>query len=161
MRTAGVNPRLMKSKADLEVLPQKVRQIADNYNHLHEQPTLFYALAIYSHLAGMADAVNVTLAWSYVGLRIVHSLIQCTVNFVPARFAVFTLCALVLMAMTVRNVIALMPVGPCWCSACALHHHRAGTHCDPRCWPPGAAHPCRRFPASLGKTGPPLLVPAN
>jgi hypothetical protein len=60
----------------------------------------------------MADAVNVTLAWSYVGLRIVHSLIQCTVNFVPARFAVFTLAALVLMAMTVRNVIALIPVGP-------------------------------------------------
>jgi hypothetical protein len=112
MRTAGVNPRLIKSKADLDVLPQQVRQIADNYNHLHEQPTLFYALAIYSHLAGMADAVNVTLAWSYVGLRIVHSLIQCTVNFVPARFAVFTLGALVLMAMTVRNVVALMPVGP-------------------------------------------------
>ena len=112
MRIAGVNPRLIKSKADLDVLPQQVRQIADNYNHLHEQPTLFYALAIYSHLAGMADAVNVTLAWSYVGLRIVHSLIQCTVNFVPARFAVFTLGALVLMAMTVRNVIALMPVGP-------------------------------------------------
>jgi hypothetical protein len=112
MSAAGLNPRVIKSKADLDVLPQKVKQVADNYNHLHEQPTLFYALAIYSHLAGMADAVNVSLAWSYVGLRIVHSLIQCTVNFVPARFAVFTLSALVLMVMTVRNVIALIPVGP-------------------------------------------------
>lgn len=112
MRAAGLNPRLVKSKEDLSVLPQKVKQIADNYNHLHEQPTVFYALAIYSHLAGMADAVNVWLAWSYVALRIVHSLIQCTVNFVPVRFAAFTLSALVLMAMTVRNLIALVPVGP-------------------------------------------------
>lgn len=71
---------------------------------------MFYALALYSHLAGTADAVNVTLAWSYVGLRIVHSLIQCTINFVPVRFAVFALASFALMAMTVRNVLALVPV---------------------------------------------------
>ena len=112
MRAAGMDPRLVKRKADIEALPQKVTQVADNYNHLHEQPTVFYALALYSHVAGTADAVNVILAWSYVGLRIVHSLIQCTVNFTPVRFAVFTLASLVLMAMTVRNVIALLPVGP-------------------------------------------------
>jgi hypothetical protein len=112
MRAAGLNPRFIKSKDDLSVLPQKVRQIADNYNHLHEQPTVFYALAIYSHLVGMADATNVMLAWSYVGLRIVHSLIQCTFNFVPVRFTVFAFASLVLMAMAVRNVLELIPVGP-------------------------------------------------
>ena len=91
------------------MLPPKVQWKADNYNHLHEQPTVFYALALYSHMAGMADPTNVALAWSYVGLRIVHSLIQCTVNFVPVRFLVFTLSTLVLIAMTVRNVLALFP----------------------------------------------------
>ena len=100
----------IKRKEDLRQRPDRVVNIADNYNHLHEQPTLFYALAIYSHLAGTADATNVALAWAYVGIRIVHSLIQCTSNFIPLRFAVFSLGSLVLRAMTVRNVMALFPV---------------------------------------------------
>jgi hypothetical protein len=110
MRAAGLDARVIKRKEDIDVLPSAVRQIAENYNHLHEQPTVFYALALYSHMAGTADAANVALAWSYVALRIVHSLIQATVNFVPVRFVVFALASLVLMAMTVRNVIALFPV---------------------------------------------------
>jgi len=111
MRAAGIDARKVKRKEDIDALPQKVKQIADNYNHLHEQPTVFYALALYSHVAGTADTVNVTLAWAYVALRIVHSLIQCTSNFTPLRFSVFVLASLMLMAMTVRNVIALVPAG--------------------------------------------------
>jgi hypothetical protein len=107
IRAAGLVPAKLKRKEDLDVLPVKVKQIADNYNHLHEQPTVFYALAIYSHLVGMADPINVVLAWAYVGIRIVHSLIQCTSNFIPARFGVFAVGSLVLMAMTARNVMAL------------------------------------------------------
>ena len=110
MLAARIDPAKIRSKADLDALPANVKQIADNYNHLHEQPTLFYALAIYSHLAGNADEINVMLAWTYVGLRIVHSLIQCTTNFVPVRFVVFVLASLALLAMTVRNVVALFPV---------------------------------------------------
>jgi hypothetical protein len=68
---------------------------------------VFYALAVYSHLAGVADPLNVGLAWGYVGLRILHSLIQCTSNFVPVRFMVFSLASLALMVITVRNVLAL------------------------------------------------------
>jgi hypothetical protein len=111
MRAVGIDARRIKRKEDIDALPVKVKQIADNYNHLHEQPTLFYALAMYSHLAGTADAINVTLAWVYVGLRVVHSLIQCTSNFVPIRFSVFALASFTLMALTVRNVIALLPAG--------------------------------------------------
>lgn len=109
IRAAGLQPSRVKRKQDLDVLPTSVQQIADNYNHLHEQPTVFYALAIYSHLAGTADSVNVMLAWGYVGVRIVHSLVQCTKNFVPIRFGVFAFASLLLMAMTVRNVVALFP----------------------------------------------------
>jgi hypothetical protein len=111
MRAAGIDARLVKRKDDIDALPVKVKQVADNYNHLHEQPTVFYALAIYSHLAGTADTINVTLAWVYVGLRVVHSLIQGTVNFTPVRFVVFALASFTLMAITVRNVLALFPPG--------------------------------------------------
>jgi hypothetical protein len=100
-----------KSKDDLRKLPIKAQNIADNYNHLHEQPTVFYALAIYSHLAATADTTNVALAWTYVAIRVVHSLIQCTSNFIPLRFMVFAAGSLVLMVMAGRNVIALFAPG--------------------------------------------------
>jgi len=108
MRAARINPARIKRKSDLDPLPVSVQQVADNYNHLHEQPTIFYALAFYSHLVGVADPLNIGLAWTYVVIRIVHSLIQGTVNFVPVRFMVFTAGSLVLMVIAVRNVLALL-----------------------------------------------------
>ena len=107
MGRAGIDAKLMKEKSEMEVLPRAVRQVADNYNHLHEQPVVFYALAFYCHLAGTADAINLGLAWAYVGLRIAHSLFQALVNFVPLRFALFSLSALCLGVMVVRNLLAL------------------------------------------------------
>jgi hypothetical protein len=89
------------------VLPPEVSRVADNYNHLHEQPTIFYALAIATQLAGAADATAVALAWAYVGLRVVHSFVQATRNVIPLRFAVFTLGSLVLMALLVRTAVRL------------------------------------------------------
>jgi hypothetical protein len=107
MRKARIDARKIKRKHELDSLPVAVQQIADNYNHLHEQPTVFYALAFYSHLVGVADSLNIQLAWGYVLLRVMHSLIQCTSNYVPLRFMVFTASSLVLMAIALRNVLAL------------------------------------------------------
>src|SRR5262245_31320876 len=61
-------------------LPAEVRWKADNYNHLMEQPTLFYAVALTLALLGQDNGLNLSLAWLYVGLRVIHSLIQATVN---------------------------------------------------------------------------------
>lgn len=106
MRAVGLDK--FQEKKDLDVLPRKVRQVADNYNHLHEQPVLFYALVFYCHLAGTGDATNVTLAWTYVGFRVAHSLFQALVNFIPVRFALFALGSLALMGIAARNVIAAL-----------------------------------------------------
>ena len=107
MRAAGMDPKRVKRKDDIEALPVKVKQVADNYNHLHEQPTVFYALIAYSHLVGVADSINIGLAWTYVAIRVVHSFVQSTSNFVPLRFSIFVLASLTLMIMTARNVAAL------------------------------------------------------
>ncbi len=107
MQAANIDPQDAAHPGSLSALPASVRQVADNYNHLHEQPTVFYALAFYTQLAGTADGLNVTLAWTYVGLRIVHSLIQCTVNKVMLRFVIFCLSSIVLIALTASNVMAL------------------------------------------------------
>jgi hypothetical protein len=106
MNAAGIDAKQLKEKRELDVLPRKVRQVADNYNHLHEQPVLFYALAFYSHLVGVADPLNIALAWAYVVFRVAHSLFQALVNFIPVRFALFTLASLTLLGIAARNLIA-------------------------------------------------------
>lgn len=89
------------------VLPPEVSRIADNYNHLHEQPTIFYALALAAQLAGATDAASVGLAWAYVALRIVHSFVQATRNVIMIRFAVFALGSLVLLALLVKTALVV------------------------------------------------------
>ena len=56
-------------------MSDKFRYITDNYNHIFEQPTLFYAALIYIHLADTASQTNISLAWAYVSVRVIHSLI--------------------------------------------------------------------------------------
>jgi hypothetical protein len=107
MRRADIDvDELSRTGAKLE-LPPEVARVADNYNHLHEQPTVFYAVALAAHLAAAADAVNIGLAWTYVALRIVHSLVQATRNIIMVRFSVFALATLVLAALLVRTLLAL------------------------------------------------------
>jgi hypothetical protein len=108
MQQAGINPQAARHPGSLDSLPAAARQVADNYNHLMEQPTIFYALVFVIVLSGHSDAINVYLAWAYVGLRIVHTLIQCTVNIVNLRFVVFALSTVVLIIMTAREVAAMM-----------------------------------------------------
>jgi len=73
-----------------------------NYNHLMEQPTIFYAIALALALMDAGGGINYWLAWGYVGLRMVHSLIQCTVNVVRYRLPVFILATLCLAGLTVH-----------------------------------------------------------
>jgi hypothetical protein len=108
MQRAGIDPQNARHPGSLDGLPSSARQVADNYNHLMEQPTIFYALVFYIVLAGHSDAFGIYLAWSYVGLRVLHTLIQCTVNNVTMRFSVFALSTLVLMAMAAREVVRLL-----------------------------------------------------
>jgi hypothetical protein len=108
MQAARIRPQDAQFTSALSVLPPRARGVADNYNHLMEQPTIFYAMVFYIVLAGHTDQIHIWLAWIYVALRIVHSLIQNTVNIVTFRFAVFALSTLALAAMAVREVLALL-----------------------------------------------------
>jgi hypothetical protein len=83
-------------------LPAEVRWKADNYNNLLEQPTLFYAVALTLAFLGAGAGFNAGLAWAYVVLRIVHSLVQALINKVIVRFALYALASLVLLIMTIR-----------------------------------------------------------
>lgn len=98
-----LDPTLPKDQM-LGALPPRVRWKADNYNHLMEQPTLFYATALTAAVAGAAgDRTCILLAWTYVALRVVHSLVQATFNAIAVRFAVFMLASLALVGLAART----------------------------------------------------------
>ena len=104
MHKAGVKPQDARFPGSLDILPDSARQAADNYNHLMEQPTIFYAAALAIQVAGHADPMAVHLAWVYVGVRVLHSLLQVSLNLVPVRFLLFVISTGVLAAMVVREL---------------------------------------------------------
>jgi hypothetical protein len=116
-------PAMLKAGTDLksmvggtgtrldEMLEARVQWKAHNYNHLMEQPTLFYAIAISLALLGHGDGFSLALAWLYVGLRVAHSLLQATVNVVRWRFLLFVAASICLLALTVEAAAVLLCPG--------------------------------------------------
>ncbi|MES3022084.1 MAG: MAPEG family protein [Pseudomonadota bacterium] len=92
----------------MATLPPNVRWKADNYNHLMEQPTIFYALAISLAILGEGGGNNLTLAWAYVALRIIHSLAQALTNKIELRFGLFVLSNVPLFALTLSGATAVL-----------------------------------------------------
>lgn len=102
MSAAKVDPDALAkdpTKTLDDLLPAPVQWKAHNYNHLHEAPTLFYAVCLVLAVAGQGNGISVTVAWAYVALRVVHSVLQATVNKVAVRFVLFALSSIALMAL--------------------------------------------------------------
>jgi hypothetical protein len=102
-RARGGRPGILDGMVD-----ERAQWPAHNYIHLMEQPTLFYAIAITLALLGAGDGINAWIAWGYVALRILHSLVQATFNKVAIRFSLFVLSTLALMALTLHAGIAIL-----------------------------------------------------
>jgi hypothetical protein len=110
-------PAIMKARIRLDPmaprgqqmseLPPQVRWKADNYNHLLEMPPLFYAVGLSLAILGDASSTSLYLAWTYVGLRVVHSLHQCLSNIIAIRFALFAASSLVLFWLAVRAALLI------------------------------------------------------
>lgn len=97
---------------DLEgKIPDKANWPAHNHTHLHEQPTLFYAVSAILAIVG-AGAIDVTIAWVYVAIRILHSLWQIFFNKVTVRFALFLASTFALVILAVRAVMATALADP-------------------------------------------------
>lgn len=105
IRSRMVLDPMMPRGEQMAQLPAAVRWKADNYNHLMEQPTLFYAVAISLAVLGDSSSTSLALAWAYVALRVVHSLVQTTWNHIQTRFAVFLVSSLVLFGLTWQAAI--------------------------------------------------------
>ncbi|MEO7247646.1 MAG: MAPEG family protein [Novosphingobium sp.] len=110
LKKAGIDPGANRggTGADLNaLLPGEVQWKAHNYNHLHEAPTVFYAVALLLAIIGAGDGVNATIGWAYVGLRIIHSLVHAITNRVMVRFSLFALSSLCLIALVLHSLMAV------------------------------------------------------
>lgn len=96
------------SGQQMATLPPRVRWKADNYNHLMEQPTVFYALAISLAVLGEGSGVNLQLAWAYVIVRVIHSLFQALSNKIMVRFVLFVISNIPLFPLTWNALHAIM-----------------------------------------------------
>ena len=95
--------------ADLEAkYPGSAHWPAHNYAHLMEQPTLFYAIVFALILMGFDAPINLWLAWAYVALRVIHSIVQATVNIVRIRFLIFALSTLCLVGLTTHAALRVI-----------------------------------------------------
>ena len=92
----------------VSTLAPRVRWKSDNYTHLMEQPTVFYALAISFAVLGEGSGINLYLAWAYVFLRVIHSLIQTLGNKIILRFFVFILSNIPLFWLTVNAMVLVV-----------------------------------------------------
>lgn len=111
IRRARIDPQKAMHTDALNALPSEARRVSDNYNHLFEAPTLFYAMAFYVVVIGHADPVHAACAWAFLILRVMHSLVQATFNRVMLRFALFSLSWVALGAMIVRELLRAVQGG--------------------------------------------------
>jgi hypothetical protein len=88
-------------------VPAYVRMPNRNYMNLLELPVLFYVVCLLLYVTDGADIWPIRLAWGYVGLRVLHSLIHLSYNAVLHRLAAFASSNFVLLAMWVMALLHL------------------------------------------------------
>lgn len=112
MGKANIQPDDARKTGELDdKLPQQVQWKAHNYNHLHEQPTVFYAVAIILAIIGHGDGMNAFLGWIYMGLRVAHSIVQVTANKVLVRFVLFAISSVVLITLIASAAMVVFGAG--------------------------------------------------
>lgn len=90
-------------------VPPEVSLPNRNLMNLLELPVLFYALGLIAYVSGQADALCVQLAWAYVALRVLHSVIHLSYNKVEHRLVAYAVSNVVLVALWLRLLVALLP----------------------------------------------------
>jgi hypothetical protein len=112
-------PFILKTRVPLQQLsafelarisPPAVSNPSDNLKNLFEVPTVFYALTLYLYVTHQVDGTYLTAAWLFAALRVAHSLVHCTFNYIPLRFWMYVLSTGAVWFMAVRAALNL----PSW-----------------------------------------------
>ena len=104
--SSGLDPKQMTPLELARRSPPQVSDPSDNLKNLFELPTIFYAVVLYLYVTHQVDGTYVMAAWVFFALRVLHSLVHCTFNFIPLRFILYVASAGALWLMVVRAAMA-------------------------------------------------------
>ena len=102
IKRKSINPQALDTRAHGQALLTDSPEAADNLKNLFELPILFYVAILLALVLMVQDQGLVQLAWGYVALRYLHSLVHCTYNRVMHRFTAYVASCLVLMLIWAR-----------------------------------------------------------
>jgi hypothetical protein len=110
--SSGLDPKQMTPQELARLSPPDVSNPSDNLKNLFELPTVFYAVVLYLYVTRQVDVAYVAAAWTFFLLRTLHSVVHCSFNHIPLRFALYVISAGALWFMVVRIAIALVSQHP-------------------------------------------------
>ncbi len=90
-----------------QLLPEHVNKPSNNFKNLCEAPILFYALSIIAVYSNVADNTLVYLAWSFVGVRAIHSAFHCFSSSVLVRFYAYVISSVLLWVMLAKVCLSI------------------------------------------------------
>lgn len=85
-----------------------VERPAQNLANLFEMPVLYFALVPLLIVTGSASDIQVGLAWTFVALRLAHSIIHIGPNRIRTRARVYVASSVALFAMWLGFVVDLL-----------------------------------------------------
>ena len=91
----GLNPVFFKHNRGGEP-PEYLMRNEDHYVNIFEQPVLFYIVCVLVYITGQVDPILLTMAWAYIGTRILHGIIHLRYNKIIWRRNAFYLSTIVL-----------------------------------------------------------------
>ena len=110
MKRERIHPQTVATSAQMSAKLKDTRA-ADNFRNLFELPVLFYFAIGVAVQTGQGGTLVLSLAWAFVGLRILHSAIHCSYNRVMHRFTAYVLGALCLWALLALLALHLLQIG--------------------------------------------------
>ncbi|MRI33537.1 hypothetical protein EOPP23_11125 [Endozoicomonas sp. OPT23] len=88
--------------------PARIAASGHNFRNLLEVPVLFYGICLYLFVTGQVDTNYIYAAYTFLAFRVIHSLIQCTVNIVNLRFLAYLVSSIAAAYMIVRATISVL-----------------------------------------------------
>lgn len=100
-----LTPEQLRPSEFARLSPPEVENPSDNLKNLFELPTIFYAIVVYLYTTQQVDEWHLGAAWVFFSFRVLHSMVHCTINFVPLRFWLYVVSAVALWFMVLRLAV--------------------------------------------------------
>ena len=108
IQSSNLRPEQLSPLEFARVSPPAVSNPSDNLKNLFELPVIYYALCLYLFVTHQVDLPYLVAAWIFVGFRVLHSAVHCSVNIIMLRFVLYCIAAVALWFIALRAALTQM-----------------------------------------------------